>query len=99
MKMISSAKMRKAELALRKLTPFRTQIETVISNLLAAEASFSSPLTETRDVKHVAIVVLGSDDGLCGAYNVNIAKSSPRISEICVQNTHIQAACISRYCP
>lgn len=74
MKMISSAKMRKAELALRKLTPFRTQIETVISNLLAAEASFSSPLTETRDVKHIAIVVLGSDDGLCGAYNVNIAK-------------------------
>ena len=78
MKMISSAKMRKAELALRKLTPFRTQIETVISNLLAAEASFSSPLTETRDVKHVAIVVLGSDDGLCGAYNVNIAKRAHR---------------------
>ena len=33
---------------------------------------FSSPLIETRDVKSVAVVVFGSDDGLCGAFNINI---------------------------
>lgn len=74
MKMISSAKMHKAEQALRRQLPFRTQIETIIANLLSADAQFSSPLIEARDVKHVSIVVLGSDDGLCGAYNVNIFK-------------------------
>ena len=74
MKMISSAKMHKAEQALRRLLPFRQQVETIIGNLLSADAQFSSPLLQSRDVNHVAIVVLGSDDGLCGAYNVNIFK-------------------------
>lgn len=74
MKMISSAKMHKAEQALKRQLPFRSQIETIIANLLSADAQFASPLIENRDVKHVSIVVLGSDDGLCGAYNVNLFK-------------------------
>ncbi len=64
MKMISSAKMHKAEQSLRRLQPFRNQIENIIGNLLSADAEFSSPLLEARDVRHVSIVVLGSDDGL-----------------------------------
>lgn len=75
MKMISSAKMHKAEGALRRLVPYRSQIETIISHLLGSDAVFSSPLTDARqEIKHVSLVVLGSDDGLCGAYNVNIFK-------------------------
>lgn len=74
MKMISSAKMHKAEQAIRRLLPFRQQVETVIGNLLSADTEFSSPLIETREVHTAGIVVLGSDDGLCGAYNINIFK-------------------------
>lgn len=74
MKMISSAKMHKAEQALKRLLPFRNQIELIISNLLSADTEFYSPLLESRDVKRVSVVVFGSDDGLCGAYNVNIFK-------------------------
>ena len=74
MKMISSAKMHKAEGALRRLKPYRSVIETIIGNLLSADAEFSSPLTQTRPVRHITVVTLGSDDGLCGAYNVNLGK-------------------------
>lgn len=74
MKMISSAKMHKAEGALRRLKPYRSTIESIIANLLSADATFTSPLAEPRDVRNLTIVVLGSDDGLCGAYNVNLAK-------------------------
>lgn len=74
MKMISSAKMHKAEQALKKLLPFRTQIQTIIGNLLSADAEFSSPLIESREVKRIGVMVFGSDDGLCGAYNINIFK-------------------------
>lgn len=74
MKMISSAKMHKAETALKQLRPFRDQVETVIANLLSSDATFSSPLMSNRAVEKLAIVVWGSDDGLCGAYNVNIFK-------------------------
>ena len=74
MKMISSAKMHRAESDLRRLLPFRQQIENIIGNLLTADAEFSSPLTDERDVNSVAVAVFGSDDGLCGAYNINLFK-------------------------
>lgn len=74
MKMISSAKMHKAEQSLKKLLPFRSQIQSIIGNLLSADAEFSSPLIESREVKRIGVVVFGSDDGLCGAYNINVFK-------------------------
>lgn len=75
MKMISSAKMHKNEQALRKLTPFQRQIRSIMGHLLETDATFSSPLIEKRqEVKRIAIVVYGSDDGLCGGYNINIFK-------------------------
>lgn len=72
--MISSAKMHRAESDLRRLLPFRQQIENIIGNLLSADAEFSSPLTEERETGSIAVVVFGSDDGLCGAYNINLFK-------------------------
>lgn len=75
MKMISSAKMHKAEGVLRRLQPFRNCVQTVIANLLSSDAAVSSPLAAKRQtIRRAAIIVLGSDDGLCGAYNVNIFK-------------------------
>lgn len=75
MKMISSAKMHKAEQALKQLVPYRGQVEEIIGNLLSSDATFSSPLLETRnDIKRATVILWGSDDGLCGAYNVNVYK-------------------------
>ena len=75
MKMISSAKMHKAEGILRRLTPFRDCVQTIISNLLSSDAAVSSPLaTPHASTARVALVAFGSDDGLCGAYNVNMFK-------------------------
>lgn len=84
MKMISSAKMHKAEGSLRRLVPFKNQIEAIMANLISSDAQFSSPLTSPRpEVKNYVIVVWGSDDGLCGAYNVNILKGlTGKIQEI-----------------
>lgn len=91
MKMISSAKMHKAEQALRQLRPYRSQIETIIANLLSADVDFNSPLLESREVKSIALVLLGSDDGLCGAYNVNIYKKAVELIET-LRNDHPSAA-------
>lgn len=74
MKMISSAKMHKAEGALRRLVPFRSLINDIIANLLSSDATFASPLVAARRVQHATVIVWGSDDGLCGAYNANIVK-------------------------
>ncbi len=75
MKMISSAKMTKAMREIKRLQPYRNQLDTIISHLLAADTTCVSPLaTPHAAINHITVVVAGSDDGLCGAYNANIGK-------------------------
>ena len=74
MKMISSAKVHKNEQELRRLLPFKSQIQQIMGHILSSDVKFESPLIEEREVKKVALVLFGSDDGLCGAYNMNIFK-------------------------
>ena len=74
MKMISPAKMHKATGMLQRLKPYRGMVREVLSHLLVTDVEFSSPLIESREVNSVAVVVYGSDDGLCGAFNINIFK-------------------------
>ena len=75
MKMISSAKVHKNESELKRLLPFRNQIKSIMGHLLDTNMEFDSPLIMPREVNRAAVVVFGSDDGLCGAYNINIFKS------------------------
>ena len=74
MKMISSSKMRKATGQLQRLSPYRHMVQHVSSHLLVTDQQFDSPLIAEREVQRVALVVFGSDDGLCGGFNVNIFK-------------------------
>ena len=74
MKMISSAKVHKNELELKRLLPFRNQVKSIMAHLLETNTEFDSPLIVHREVRNIGLVVFGSDDGLCGAYNINIFK-------------------------
>lgn len=83
MKMISSAKLRKAEQALRGMAPYREQLQLTINNLLEADREYESPLAQQRPVHRVALILLASDEGLCGAYNSNLYKALlSRLSEL-----------------
>ena len=57
-----------------RLSPYRAMVQHVISHLLVTDQEFSSPLIAEREVHHLALVVFGSDDGLCGAFNINLFK-------------------------
>ncbi len=77
MKMISSAKVHKFELSLKQLVPYREKIKSVMAHIMQSGTDFSSPLIEPRhEVRKIALAVFGSDDGLCGAYNINIFKAA-----------------------
>ena len=77
MTMISSAKVHKFESSLKQLVPYREKIKSVMAHIMQTGTDFSSPLIETRhEVKRIALAVFGSDDGLCGAYNINIFKAA-----------------------
>lgn len=96
MKMISSAKVHQNEIALRKLQPFKDKLKSIMGHILATGEEFDSQLIESREVKHVSIVVFGSDDGLCGAYNTNILKGL-LISIDQLRNKHGQDILIDIY--
>ena len=74
MKMVSSAKLRKAQKTIENLFPYEQRLNGLLNNFLSAEDDNASVYAEIREVKRVAIVVLSSNSSLCGSYNTNVAK-------------------------
>jgi F-type H+-transporting ATPase subunit gamma len=77
MKMVSAAKLRKAQDAITELRPYANKLEEILSNLADNVDSESlSSLTAQREVKSVLLVVITSSKGLCGAFNANVIKAA-----------------------
>jgi F-type H+-transporting ATPase subunit gamma len=77
MKMVSAAKLRKAQDAIIKIRPYTDQLHKVAAEISSAAGDdISSPLVEQRDVNKLLVVVLSSNKGLCGAFNYQIAKAA-----------------------
>jgi F-type H+-transporting ATPase subunit gamma len=76
-KMIASAKFHRYEQKLSQAAPYHEAVKQILTHLYASEGegSLQSEFMSEREVRHIAIVALGSDGGLCGAYNINICKS------------------------
>ena len=74
MKMVASAKLRKAQSKVEHFLPYQIHLTEILQSFLAAETSFTSPFAEKREVKAVALVVFSSNSSLCGAFNANIIK-------------------------
>ncbi|GBU07942.1 F0F1 ATP synthase subunit gamma [Bacteroidales bacterium] len=74
MKMVSSSKLRKAQSRIEHFLPYEEKLKDILDNFLSSENDFASPLTEQREIKSVAIIVLSSNSSLCGAFNHNIIR-------------------------
>lgn len=74
MKLVSAAKLRKAQHQIQNMRPYTVTLKGVIANI-AATQKVSHPLMEKKaNAKNVLLVVLTSDRGLCGAFNSGIIK-------------------------
>lgn len=75
MKMVSAAKLRKAQDGIVQMRPYARKLQEVLSNIVSnAEGGSSMSLSTERTVEKVLLIVITSDRGLCGAYNANIIK-------------------------
>ncbi|MDR3061476.1 MAG: F0F1 ATP synthase subunit gamma [Dysgonamonadaceae bacterium] len=72
MKMVASAKLRKAQYQIENFLPYETRLMEILNSFLSSETDFQSVLSEKREVKRIAIVVLSSNSSLCGAFNSNM---------------------------
>jgi F-type H+-transporting ATPase subunit gamma len=74
MKMVSSAKLRKAQKTIENFFPYEQRLNGLLNNFLSAEEDNASVFAEIREVKRVAIIVFSSNSSLCGSYNSNVIK-------------------------
>ncbi|MDR2843241.1 MAG: F0F1 ATP synthase subunit gamma [Candidatus Symbiothrix sp.] len=74
MKMVASAKLRKAQQQIDSFLPYQQKLNEMLTSFLSSVTDFESNLAEVREVKRVAIVVLSSNSSLCGAFNSNVVK-------------------------
>jgi len=77
MKMVSAAKLRRAQDAIIQMRPYAKKLQEMLSNIVSnVDSSANIALAEVRTVKKVLLIVITSDRGLCGAYNANIQKTA-----------------------
>lgn len=74
MKMVAAARIRKAEDQLKAARPYAEKLKEVVFDLTSGMEEVLHPLMEVRPVENVAVLVVSSDKGLCGAYNNNLLK-------------------------
>ena len=75
MKMVSAAKLRKAQDAIIQMRPYAKKLQEMLSNIVSnAEGNISMNLATVRPVEKVLVIVVTSDRGLCGGYNSNLIK-------------------------
>jgi F-type H+-transporting ATPase subunit gamma len=83
MKMVSAAKLRRAQEAIVSARPYVQRMEEVLKDLARRVDLAAHPLLTRRPVKKVEIVVLTSDRGLCGGFNANVVR---RVQRYLIEN-------------
>ena len=75
MKMVSAAKLKKAQDAITAMRPYAEKLTELLQNLSATlDGEVGGDYTTQREVKKVLLVAITSNRGLCGAFNTNIIK-------------------------
>ncbi len=82
MKLVSAAKLRRAQTAIQYLRPYSEKLNEILGDLSgSAESMEEMPLFEKRNPEKVVLLVITSNKGLCGAFNANIIKAVNHLVE------------------
>jgi F-type H+-transporting ATPase subunit gamma len=79
MKMVSAAKLKRAQDAITKMRPYAEKLQEILSNVSSAEAN--SDFSRSGEVKNTLIVAITSNRGLCGGFNNNIIKEAKLVAK------------------
>ena len=75
MKMVSAAKLRRAQDAITQMRPYAKKLQEMLSNIVSSsEGDVSMDLAVERPIEKALVIVVTSDRGLCGGYNSNLIK-------------------------
>ena len=74
MKMVASSKLHHAQVAIENMLPYESLLEHILKTFLVSTPDTSTPFSESREIKRIALLVFSSNSSLCGGFNTNIIK-------------------------
>jgi len=95
MKMVAAAKLRRAQEAIINARPYSKKISEMMRDLITEDDIANNPFITPRETKNIALVVVSSDRGLCGAFNTNLIKEVTRYIDEDLKNT---SAALHMFC-
>lgn len=96
MKMVSAAKLNKAQEAITATRPYAGKLGELLQNLSSSSEGASSPYAEKRAVKKVLIIAISSNRGLAGAFNSNIVKRVNSLAEEQYQDKQVKVIALGK---
>ncbi|MDG1158750.1 MAG: ATP synthase F1 subunit gamma [Flavobacteriales bacterium] len=87
MKMVSAAKLRRAQDAITAMRPYAQKLQEILSNVSASLDASEGVYSEQRNGNNVLIVAITSNRGLCGGFNNNIIKE---VNSYMADNSHMK---------
>ena len=97
MKMVSAAKLKKAQDAITAMRPYADKLTELLQSLSATlDADSGSKFSEQREVNNVLIVAITSNRGLAGAFNSNIIKEVTKLTSETYANNNVSYLAIGK---
>jgi len=97
MKMVSAAKLKKAQDAITAMRPYANKLTELIQNLSGSlDGEGQNPYTAQRAEEKILIIAVTSNRGLCGAFNTNIIKETLRLSKEDYAGKTVEVMCIGK---
>ena len=98
MKMVSAAKLQKAQQWIINARPYSDELDSILLSLATRTRRDIHPLLKQinkENVKSIAIIVITADKGLCGAFNINIIKKTEQVIKKYKRN-NIELICVGK---
>jgi F-type H+-transporting ATPase subunit gamma len=93
MRMVSAAKLRRAQNAIFSARPYVEKMENILENLIGSVGeNYSHPLLQKhKDVRNIAVIVITADRGMCGSFNTNLLRYAVTLIDENLSVEHPQA--------
>lgn len=96
MKMVSAAKLKRAQDAITRMRPYAEKLQEILGNLSATLDISDNAFAEERPVNNVLIVAVTSNRGLCGGFNNNIIKRVNQLINVDYANCNTNVLCLGK---
>ncbi len=96
MKMVSAAKLKRAQDAVTKLRPYAGKLKEILGNLSAVADASENKLAKLNDSKSILIIAISSNRGLCGGFNNNIIKKVKHLIASDYQAFDVKVLCLGK---